>query len=113
MINAGKLRHQVTFKRQTAVQDEDTGQRADTWTDLDTVRAEIIFLMGSEFISKSGEHSDMNVKFRCRYAPTLSDLNTRDKITFRDVDYDIGSVVNWRFRNKELIIMAKVSQSGD
>lgn len=113
MINAGRLRHRIIFQTQSQVQDTDTGQRIDTWAEIDTVMAEVIPISGNQFVSKSGEHSEVTTKFKCRYVPSLSGLTSRDRISFNSAFYDIEYVINPRFLNRELQIMCKVSQSGD
>lgn len=106
----GALRHIVTPERQTTSVDA-FGERTDVWSALipaqPTRRASIDPISGKEYMSSSGEHSDVTTRIRLRYDAALSDLMPKDRINHNGVLYDIISVINPREVGRELVLMAK------
>lgn len=107
---AGALRHIVTIERQTTTVDA-YGERTDTWSPLipaqPTRRASIEPITGKEYMSQSGEHSDVTTRIRLRYDAALSDLQPKDRVNHSGVIYDILSVINPYEIGRELVLMAK------
>ncbi len=100
------MRYSVTFQRQVTTQDT-TGQRNDTWTNIDTVRAAIDPISGREFTQQSGEHSDITTRIRVRYRDSLSALKQSDRAVHGSVEYNIQSIINVQERNRELVLMCE------
>lgn len=83
-MRAGKLDQQITVQRFTTVID-DYGTPVQTWTDLVTVRAQIIQASTTEFI-QGGARDDTIVIFRVRW---LDDVTTADRIVHDNTAYNI------------------------
>jgi SPP1 family predicted phage head-tail adaptor len=106
----GRLRHIVTIERQSLASDA-YGERVATWAPLvpgnPTRRASIEPLSGREFLTASGEHSDVTTRIRLRHDVELHDLQPKDRVNHNGVLYDIVSVMNHLEIGRELQLMAK------
>lgn len=102
MIRAGKLDRTITIQRQTQAKD---GPRVVTaWTDIATVRAEIVQQSASEFLTGYGEAETGTVIFRIRY---LGGITTADRILFDGTAYNIKEIAEiGRRRGLELRAVA-------
>lgn len=83
-MRAGKLDQQITLQRFATVID-DYGTPVETWTDVATVRAQIIQASTTEFI-QGGARDDTIVIFRVRW---LDGVTTADRISHNGVAHNI------------------------
>lgn len=83
-MRSGRLDQQITVQRYTSTVDE-YGVPKMAWSDLVTVRAQIIQQSTTEFI-QGGARDDTVVIFRTRWIP---DITTADRIAFNDVAHNI------------------------
>lgn len=94
-----RWRHRVTVQSLTLVADN-YGQQTETWSDLETVYAEIVTADQREPVnSTDAVVGDAPTMFRIRYA-TARDLTQKHRLKFGDRTYDIVSVVNRDERNR-------------
>lgn len=84
-MRAGKLDQTITVQRFTNTVD-DYGTPVETWTDLVTVRAQIIQQSTEEFIRGYGADDDAIVIFRTRW---IADINTADRVSFDGAHWNI------------------------
>jgi SPP1 family predicted phage head-tail adaptor len=84
-MRAGKLDQTITVQRFTNTTD-DYGVPVETWTDLATVRAQIIQQSTEEFIRGYGAEDDAIVIFRTRW---IADIKTADRVSFNGVQWNI------------------------
>jgi SPP1 family predicted phage head-tail adaptor len=106
----GRLRHIVTIERQTTATDVH-GERVQTWAPLipanPTRRASIEPINGREYMTQSGEHSEVTTRIRLRHDAELTDLQPKDRVNHGGITYDILSVINPQEIGRELVLMAK------
>lgn len=107
MIDAGKLRHRISFQRFTGEQDAFgdplTGEE-ENWEDVVTVWASIDPISGREFYAAEQSQSEVTHKIRCRYYPGLSPAM---RIAFGKRRFRIVSIIDWEERHESYLIMAK------
>lgn len=84
-MRAGKLDQIITVQRFTNTVD-DLGTPIETWTDLVTVRAQIIQQSTEEFIRGYGASDDTIVIFRTRW---IDDITTADCVVFDGDNFNI------------------------
>ena len=101
-MRAGRMRHRVVIQQQTTTQDS-LGQPANTWNDLDTVFAAVEPLSGKEFFDAQQVNAETTTRFRLRYR---SDVTHDMRISFRDRNYNIHSIINAGERDHEMILLA-------
>lgn len=101
-MNAGKLRHRITFQRPVEQKDR-LGGYEDDWVDVRSVWAQISPVSGKEFLTQMRENV-VSHKIYCRY---IKDINPRMRIKFRNRDFRIVSVLNWEERGEGLTIMCE------
>lgn len=101
-MRAGKLDRTITLQRRAETKD---GPRVVTaWTNIATVRAEIVQQSASEFLTGFGEAENGTVIFRIRY---LGGVTTADRIMFDGVAHDIKEIAEiGRRRGVELRAVA-------
>ena len=86
-MRAGKLDRIITIQRGTKAK---VGPHAvPTWTDIATVRAEIVQQSASEFLTGFGEAETGTVIFRLRY---LDGITTVDQIAYDGRLYNIKEI---------------------
>lgn len=83
-MRAGKLDQQITVQRFTTVID-DYGTPVETWTDVATVRAQIIQASTTEFI-QGGARDDTVMIFRTRH---IEDITTADRVVYDGDEFNI------------------------
>jgi SPP1 family predicted phage head-tail adaptor len=104
-VQAGKLRHRVTFQKNSGLKDA-TGSRKPIWDDVCTINAEINPLSAREVLASKAVMSDASVKIIIRYR---SDITSAMRIKYKDTIYSIvGEPINPNMRNRELQIMCSV-----
>lgn len=90
-MQAGRLRHLVTFEALTVDLDSD-GAQVETWAQAfgQPLRAEITPLSGRELIAAQAVHSKVTGRIRVRYRPGLT---ASMRAAHRGVIYDIAAVI--------------------
>jgi len=92
-MKIGKLDRRITIQRATLTVN-DYGERAETWTTLATVWAEVNFRpgSGSETIESDQVFAVQRVRFVIRYSSTVSDLKPSDRVSYNGQLYQIEAV---------------------
>lgn len=104
-MQAGKLRHRVTFQKNAGLKDN-VGSRKQIWVDVCTVNAEIKPLSAREVLASKAVMSDVSVKIIIRYR---ADITSAMRIEYKGVIYSIvGEPINTDMRNRELQLMCSV-----
>lgn len=88
-MRAGKLDRTIAVERKTETVTP-SGSVVTAWTNLATVRAEIVQQSASEFLTGFGEAEAGTVIFRIRYLP---DITTADRVTYAGQVYDLKEIV--------------------
>lgn len=101
-MRAGKLDRTITIQRRTETKD---GPRVVTaWTNLATVRAEIVQQSANEFLTGFGEAENGTMIFRMRY---LAGITTADRVVYEGRAHDLKEIVEiGRRRGLELRAVA-------
>jgi SPP1 family predicted phage head-tail adaptor len=106
-VRAGRLRHRASFER--ATQTTNTfGEPVQAWEVLSIDYVAIEPLKGNEKFSAMQVQTDIDTRIIARWHKKLKDLNTRDRVVFGEIVYDIKEVLNIDQRNRELHIMGRV-----
>lgn len=72
MLRAGRLRHKITIQQKKSVQDPDTGEMIESWTDVWTkVPAAIEPLSAREFIAAQAAQSEVKARITIRHRKGL------------------------------------------
>lgn len=87
-MRAGKLDKIITIQRFTSTVD-DFGTPIEAWTDVATMRAQLIQTTTEEFMRSFGQSSETAAIFRIRY---LNGIGTTDRVSFSGQLYDIKEV---------------------
>jgi SPP1 family predicted phage head-tail adaptor len=87
-MRAGRLDRTIRIQRLTR-EIGDAGTVAESWTDLATVRAELLTPVTTEAATGYGEADDATVGFRIRY---LADLTTADRVAAGEVVFNIVAI---------------------
>ena len=108
-MRAGKLRHRITIETLSAGVGDGMGGIVQDYTDYKTVWCSINPLSGTETTIAAQRGSEEDVRITMRYDSGVSPkcrLRQGDSTTY----FDIVSVVNPEFRNKELILYCRMEQ---
>lgn len=100
-MQAGKLRHRVTFEQRTENRNAGGGERF-TWQPVCTVSAEIVPLSGKALFAAQQNYSEVTAIIKLRYRP---DINSKLRAVYGDAIYSIDAVINVGQRNRELHCM--------
>lgn len=84
-MRAGKLDREITIQRSTHVIEEG-GTPAFTWSDVATLRAEIVQASTEEFIRGWGASDETVIIFRTRY---LAGVTLADRIVYGGVTHNL------------------------
>lgn len=87
-MRAGKLDREITIQRSTHVLDE-YGTPISTWTDIATVRAEIVQASTEEFIRGWGASDETVIIFRTRW---LADVQLADRIIYGGIIHNLKEI---------------------
>ena len=87
-MRAGKLDRTIAIERQTEIV-APSGSVSNDWTNVATVRAEIVTQSATEFLTGFGEAENGSVVFRVRYLPAIT---TADRVTYNDTVYDLKEI---------------------
>ena len=101
-MNVGKMRHRITFQKQSDDKDS-LGGYEDEWTDVVTTWGQISPVSGKEYFSQMRE-TTVSHKIYCRYRPGIT---PQMRIKFGERLFRIISVLNWEERNEGLTIMCE------
>lgn len=102
-MRAGKLDRTIAIQRKAETVSA-TGATRAAWTNLATVRAEIVAQSTTEFLTGFGEAENGTIVFRVRY---LAGITTADRIVFDGSAHDIKEIVEiGRRRGLELRAVA-------
>ncbi len=90
----GKMDARITIQRATVTTD-DQGSVTETWADLATVWAHALTdeIRATEESTEGTRQASADTTFTIRYQLALSDLGTKDRISFKGVNHDILSAV--------------------
>jgi SPP1 family predicted phage head-tail adaptor len=98
-MRSGKLDRTITIQRMTETVSA-SGAVASAWTNIATVRAEIVQLSAGEFLASFGEAESKAIVFRIRY---LAGITNEDRVTYEGQSYDLKQVAEiGRRRSLEL-----------
>ena len=101
-MNVGKMRHRITFQKQSEKKDA-LGGYEDEWTDVVTTWAQITPVSGKEYFTQMRE-TTVSHKIYCRYRPGIT---PQMRIRYGKRLFRIISVLNWEERNEGLTIMCE------
>lgn len=102
-MRAGKLDRTITLERKGETVSP-TGAVVTAWTNIATVRAEIVTQSASEFLTGFGEAENGTIVFRVRY---LAGITTVDRVSYAGQVYDLKEVTeSGRRRGLELRAVA-------
>lgn len=88
MIRAGKLDRQIALERKSETVSV-SGTVVSAWTQIATVRAELVQQGTEEALTGYGEAERGNLVFRIRY---LAGITTADRVIFEGTTYDIDEI---------------------
>lgn len=103
-MQAGRLRHTVTILQRSATRSP-TGDEVVTWPTFATRRASVEPLTGKEYFAARQEIAEVNYRVRLRYDSTVAGVLPSWRISYDGRTFDIQSLINYRERNRELILM--------
>lgn len=107
MIDAGKLRHRITFQQFDGQADSygDPLDADDThWLDVATTWASVDPISGRDFYAAEQKQSEVTHKVRLRYR---SGITTAMRIFWKRRKMQIISVIDWEERHESLLLMCK------
>lgn len=84
-MRAGGMDRTITVQRSGKTRDA-FGGAAIEWTDLATVRAQLLASSTAEFMEAGGEQAERVVAFRTRW---MEDLRNADRVVFEGSPYDV------------------------
>lgn len=87
-MRAGKLDRVITIQRNTYVVDE-YGNPEHTWSDVATVRAQIVQQSTEEFIRNYGASDETVIIFRIRW---LDGITNADRVVYGGVNHNLKEV---------------------
>lgn len=106
-MRAGRLRHKARFER--AIQTtNDFGEPVLSYELLSEDYVAIEPLKGNEKFAALQVQTDIDTRIIARWHKKIKDLNTKDRMVFDTIIYDIKEVLNIDQRNRELHIMGRV-----
>lgn len=88
---AGKLDRTITLQRRNATV-ADSGAVASIWTNLATIRAELMQASAGEAVVDLGEAETVTRLFRIRWTPSI-EITTDDRLIYAGAAYGIRDVV--------------------
>jgi len=100
-MQAGKLRHRVTFQQLTEQKDTH-GAGKNTWVDVCTVYARIRPLTGRSLFAAQQNHSEVTGMIDIRYDARIT---AKMRAVFEGKIYSIHAVIDPELRHKELNLM--------
>lgn len=103
-MNAGALRHRVTFQRAVDSQDADIGEPVRSWDEANgvTVYAAVEPIRGQEGEVAGGVESSIDTRIRARFSPTLQAFTPKDRAVWDGRYYNVIEVRDIETRAREL-----------
>jgi len=102
-MHIGDLRRRITIQQQSSIQDS-YGEPVNTWTDIATVWASVNPINGREFFAGMQVKSEITTRITIRY---LSTVKSSMRAIYRDITYDIQSVIDLNERHREMELMCR------
>lgn len=106
-MQAGRLRHTVIIQQRNVASRSASGEEVLTWPTFATCRASVEPLNGKEYFTARQEAAEVNYRIRLRYDSALASVVPAWRISYAGRTFDIQSIINYRERNRELIVMCK------
>lgn len=103
-INPSEFKHPITIERYKKVKDEDN-RLIEQWAKVCAARSKILWTRGSEYAENYGTNSEIEGTFYIRY--NYKDINSKDRLIYKNEAYDIIYVNNVQEANKYYEIKAK------
>ena len=88
MIRSGNLDRQITLERKSETVSV-SGAVMSAWSEIATVRAELVQQSADEYLRGYGEAEQGNLIFRIRY---LDGLTTADRVIYEGAAYDVDQI---------------------
>ena len=103
-MNAGGLRHRVTFQRAIDTQDADIGEPVRSWDTANgvTAWAAVEPIRGQEGDVAGGVESASDTRIRARYSAALSAFTPKDRAVWDGKFYNVVEVRDIETRAREL-----------
>jgi SPP1 family predicted phage head-tail adaptor len=102
-ITAQELNTKIALQRVTLTID-DEGYSTEAWTEYGQAFARVDTMLGREYLAAAQVQAEDNVKVTMRWR---GDVNAADRLIMRGETWDIVSVQNIRWRNRELLLVCK------
>lgn len=102
-MQAGKLRHRITFQSKTATQDS-FGEETITWGTFATVWGAVEPMTGREFLEGKGLEAEVTTRIRIRYK---SGILPEMRAVYGSHTYDVVSVIHLEERQREMHVMCR------
>ena len=93
MIKAGRLNRRIIIQRATTANNS-MNEKVPSWAALKTVWAEVKPAPATESMANGETVAHATTAFLIRYAPTLADVNAKDRIIYGGRTYDIQGAVD-------------------
>ena len=100
-----RLRHLVTIERRTTSLGS-YGEDTSAWATLRQVYAGVEPVSGKEYAAAAATQSETTVRIICRYED-VSDVTTRDRISFGSEYYDIVDTINENTKGRMVSLMCR------
>jgi SPP1 family predicted phage head-tail adaptor len=105
-MQAGKLRHRITFQVRAAGQGS-MGQPVNTWTDLFTVYARVVSVTGKEEFNGQQFNPEITHQVTIRNSTSTDQLTPMHRITFGGKILDIQAINVGERRLAPIVITCK------
>ncbi|ELR66059.1 hypothetical protein C942_00501 [Photobacterium marinum] len=105
-MRSGKLKHVIQVYKQTKQKNE-SGEYVNNWQLIAKPYCEVKVLDGQEVVNGNIEIAIQTVEFKTRYSRVIEQYTPDMYIRFQNKKYDIQSVDNVNWLNRELRIVAK------
>lgn len=102
-FTAQELNEKIEFQRYEETQNED-GDIVKGWATYASAFAKVEPLVGREYIAAMAEQAENNIKVTLRYQ---AGIKQADRMLLAGEPWDIRSVQNIKFRNRELLLYCK------
>lgn len=102
-FTAQELNEKIEFQRYETTQNED-GDIVTAWVTYASAFAKVEPLVGREYIAAMAEQAENNIKVTLRYQ---AGIKQADRMLLAGEPWDIRSVQNIKFRNRELLLYCK------
>ena len=101
-MNAGGLRHRVTFQRAIDTQDATTGEPVRSWDSGVTVWAAVEPIRGQEGEVSGGVESSRDTRIRTRFSPSLKMFTEKDRVVWDGRYFNIVDQRDIETRGREI-----------